>query len=79
MVEDNKTNQKLLLQLLKRLGFVADVANDGLEAVEAWHKKTYDVIVRAPPSIIPRILIKKNLTTHDLIVLRSSSFFAANS
>jgi PleD family two-component response regulator len=58
VVEDNKTNQKLLLQLLKRLGFVADVANDGLEAVEAWHKKKYDVIVRRPPFIIPRILVK---------------------
>jgi len=45
VVEDNKTNQKLLLQLLKRLGYVADVANDGLEAVEAWHKKEYDIIL----------------------------------
>lgn len=49
MVEDNKTNQKLLLQLLKRLKYEADVANDGLEAVEAWHKKRYDVIVRILP------------------------------
>jgi hypothetical protein len=37
--------------LLKRLGFTADVANDGLEAVEAWHKKNYDVIVRSPAQV----------------------------
>jgi hypothetical protein len=46
VVEDNKTNQKLLLQMLRRLGHTADVANDGIEAVDAWRKKKYDIIVR---------------------------------
>jgi CheY-like chemotaxis protein len=48
VVEDNKANQKLLMMLLQRLGYAADVANDGLQAVEAWHKKKYDIIVLAP-------------------------------
>jgi CheY-like chemotaxis protein len=46
VAEDNLVNQKLLVQMLKRLGYVADLANDGLEAVAAWNKRHYDVIVR---------------------------------
>jgi signal transduction histidine kinase/FixJ family two-component response regulator len=45
VVEDNKANQKLLMMLLQRMGYAADVAGDGLQAVEAWHKKKYAVIL----------------------------------
>jgi DNA-binding NtrC family response regulator len=57
VAEDNKTNQKLMRQLLERLGFAADVANDGLEAVEAWHKKKYDVIVRETAIAFPGCVV----------------------
>ena len=45
IVEDNKTNQMLLSMLLDDLELDIDVANDGLEAVEAVKKETYDVIL----------------------------------
>ena len=45
VVEDNKTNQLLLGILLEELGLSYHVANDGLEAVEAVKKHTYDLIL----------------------------------
>lgn len=44
MVEDNPTNQKLLLQILDRLGYPSDCAKDGLEALEAFRRQPYDVV-----------------------------------
>jgi CheY-like chemotaxis protein len=45
LVEDNLTNRKVALSMLKHLGYEADVAVNGLEAVKAVHKQTYDVIL----------------------------------
>lgn len=45
MAEDNKVNQFVVLKMLKRFGFEADVAWNGKEAVEACQKKIYDLIV----------------------------------
>eukprot|EP00245_Coleochaete_scutata_P008960 TRINITY_DN284_c0_g1_i1.p1 TRINITY_DN284_c0_g1~~TRINITY_DN284_c0_g1_i1.p1 ORF type:complete len:838 (+),score=166.24 TRINITY_DN284_c0_g1_i1:298-2514(+) len=45
VTEDNLVNQKVLLGFLKRLGYTADVANNGLEAVEATIKKKYDLVL----------------------------------
>ena len=45
VVEDNKVNQQLALRFLERLGQVADLATNGLEAVEAASKTAYDVIL----------------------------------
>ena len=45
IVEDNVTNQMLLKLLLKELELEADLANDGLEAVEAVRKKEYNIIL----------------------------------
>lgn len=44
VVEDNKINQMIVKQLLKRLGFRPDLANDGNEALKALAKKTYNII-----------------------------------
>jgi CheY-like chemotaxis protein/HPt (histidine-containing phosphotransfer) domain-containing protein len=45
LVEDNTTNQKLALRLLARFGYRADVAANGLEALQALERQTYDVVL----------------------------------
>jgi CheY-like chemotaxis protein len=45
VAEDNPVNQKLAVRLLERMGFVADVAPNGLEAVRMTEKQHYDVIL----------------------------------
>ena len=45
LTEDNPVNQKVALSMLKRLGYKADVAFNGLDALQALEKKTYDVIL----------------------------------
>ena len=54
VVEDNKVNQLVAVRMLKALGVVCDVADDGVEAVEACRKCLYDVVlmVRRRPSIL---------------------------
>jgi PAS domain S-box-containing protein len=37
VVEDNKTNQKVIVHQLALLGFASDMASNGLEALELWH------------------------------------------
>jgi signal transduction histidine kinase/DNA-binding response OmpR family regulator/HPt (histidine-containing phosphotransfer) domain-containing protein len=45
LAEDNATNQKLTLVVLKRLGYRADVAANGLEALRALERQSYDVVL----------------------------------
>jgi signal transduction histidine kinase/DNA-binding response OmpR family regulator len=45
LVDDNKTNQKLTSLVLKRLGYRADVAENGEEAVNCQTASGYDVIL----------------------------------
>ncbi len=45
LAEDNAVNQKLALHLLKRMGYRADVAANGLEALEALRQQTYDAVL----------------------------------
>jgi len=44
LVEDVSLNQKVALQMLQKLGYRADVANNGLEALEALRRQPYDVV-----------------------------------
>ena len=43
-VEDNFTNQKVAQQILKRIGYETDLANNGCEAILAVGRKAYDLI-----------------------------------
>ncbi len=45
LTEDNVTNQKVAILLLKRMGYTADIASNGREAVEAVARQTYDIIL----------------------------------
>ncbi len=45
LVEDNEINQKVALKMLERMGYRADVAGNGREAVEALEENDYDVIL----------------------------------
>ncbi len=45
IVEDIKTNQKLMKVLLEKVEALADIANDGVEAVEKFSKNKYDCIL----------------------------------
>ncbi|MEM1369703.1 MAG: response regulator [Cyanobacteria bacterium P01_H01_bin.15] len=45
VAEDNTVNQKLALLLLERLGYRADIAANGIEAIEALKRQDYDVIL----------------------------------
>ncbi|HUF38797.1 MAG TPA: GAF domain-containing protein [Anaerolineales bacterium] len=45
LTEDNAVNQKVALRILERMGFRADVAANGLEALEAVQRQPYDVVL----------------------------------
>ncbi|MEJ2147904.1 MAG: PAS domain S-box protein [Chloroflexota bacterium] len=45
LAEDNLVNQKVALRMLERMGYRADVAANGLEAIEAVLRQQYDVVL----------------------------------
>ncbi len=45
LAEDNVVNQKLAIRLLQQMGYRADLASNGLEAIASVARQTYDVIL----------------------------------
>jgi CheY-like chemotaxis protein len=45
LAEDNLVNQKLALRLLSNIGYAADVAGDGVQALNALEASDYDVVL----------------------------------
>ncbi len=45
LAEDNLVNQKVAIKALEKLGYSADTANDGAQALQATRDKRYDLIL----------------------------------
>jgi GAF domain-containing protein/DNA-binding response OmpR family regulator len=45
LAEDNVVNQKLAMRLLQQMGYRADLASNGVEAVESVQRQAYDVVL----------------------------------
>jgi len=45
LAEDNKVNQKVALFTLKKLGYIADIANNGLEVLTMLDNQFYNIIL----------------------------------
>ncbi len=44
LAEDNVVNQKVFSRMLDKLGYMTDLASDGVEAVESVQRQTYDIV-----------------------------------
>ena len=44
LADDNPINQKVGMSVLQRLGYAADLANNGLEVIRALEKRAYDIL-----------------------------------
>ena len=45
LAEDNVVNQKLAMRLLQQMGYRADLASNGIEAIESIQRQVYDVVL----------------------------------
>ncbi|MBA4369213.1 MAG: hypothetical protein C0403_16425, partial [Desulfobacterium sp.] len=45
LAEDNQMNQKVAVSMLKKMGHTITIANNGKEAVVAFQKETFDLIL----------------------------------
>jgi signal transduction histidine kinase/ActR/RegA family two-component response regulator len=45
LAEDNVVNQKLAIRLLQQMGYRADLAGNGIEAIERIEREPYDVVL----------------------------------
>jgi len=45
LAEDGKINQLVAVRLLKQLGCTVDIAENGIETVDAWQKNRYRIIL----------------------------------
>jgi CheY-like chemotaxis protein/HPt (histidine-containing phosphotransfer) domain-containing protein len=45
IAEDNRVNQMIIVKMLDHMGYRADLASNGLEAIEAFQRQSYDVVL----------------------------------
>jgi signal transduction histidine kinase/CheY-like chemotaxis protein len=84
LTEDNHINQKVGIALLSRLGYRADIAANGLEAVDAASRQPYDIIlmdIQMPEmgGIEAAQIIRKKLGTKTprIVALTANAFAGA--
>jgi signal transduction histidine kinase/ligand-binding sensor domain-containing protein/CheY-like chemotaxis protein len=78
VAEDNLMNQKLIMKVLSKLGYEADLVEDGLEVLELINKKTFDIIlmdVQMPKmdGLEATALIKKRYPVHPRIIAMTAN------
>lgn len=45
IVDDNEVNQKVSMRMLKQMGYAAELATNGLQAVDAMRKEPFDIVL----------------------------------
>ena len=45
VAEDNPSNQRVLVEMLKRMGYRADAVADGREVIQALERQDYDLVL----------------------------------
>jgi two-component system sensor histidine kinase/response regulator len=45
LAEDNAVNQKLMLHILEKRGYSVTIAGDGVRALEAWKRESFDLVL----------------------------------
>jgi CheY-like chemotaxis protein len=45
LAEDNLINQKLAVKMLERIGYIPDIAGNGVEVLDALRQKPYDLVL----------------------------------
>jgi CheY-like chemotaxis protein len=45
VAEDNLINQKVVLKLLEKIGYTADLAENGIEVLNYFKRKFYDIVL----------------------------------
>jgi len=78
VAEDNPMNQKLIMKVLSRLGYEADLAVDGSEALEFVNKKPFDIIlmdIQMPKmdGLEATVLIKERFPVHPIIIAMTAN------
>lgn len=78
VAEDNQMNQKVIMKVLSKLGYEADLAADGLEALDLVNKKTFDIIlmdVQMPKmdGLEATQIIKKRFPTRPFIIAMTAN------
>jgi len=81
VVEDNAVNQKVAIRMLAKLGYRADVAGNGLEALSALERQHYDLIfmdIQMPEmdglEAVHRIRIRKEYGPVRVIAMTAYAF-----
>jgi len=84
LAEDNPINQKVGVALLGRLGYSADIAGNGREALEAVAQRTYDLVfldIQMPEmdGIEAALAIRRKMADHCpvLVALTANAFHGA--